>query len=38
MLLCNLLQTFTIELTSRDELVELLNADGDLCKTVGEPL
>lgn len=27
-----------MELTSREELVELLNADKDLCKNVGEPL
>jgi len=34
----NIMLLFTIELTSREELVELLNADNDLCKEVGEPL
>jgi len=36
--ICYVMLVFTIELTSREELVELLNADNDLCKNVGEPL
>lgn len=34
----NIIKLITIELTSRDELVELLNADKDLCNNVGDLL